>query len=116
MGWGTGSILKAVDYGIQKNGSTLSGLNMRPHNQFLYILLTLGLTGLIIIVALYVYFLVKIKAHESFMFILFLIVFLVNFTGNNSFESQSGQNLFVFFSLFYGYFYPGLKKEPGFIY
>ena len=116
LGWGTGSILKAVDYGIEKNGSTLSGLNMRPHNQFLYILLTLGLTGLIIIVALYVYFLVKIKAHESFMFILFLIVFLVNFTGNNSFESQPGQDLFVFFSLFYGYFYPGLKKEPGFIY
>ncbi len=116
LGWGTGSILKAVDYGIEKNGSTLSGLNMRPHNQFLYILLTLGLTGLIIIIALYVYFLVKIKAHESFMFILFLIVFLVNFTGNNSFESQPGQDLFVFFSLFYGYFYPGLKKEPGFIY
>lgn len=116
LGWGTGSILKAVDYGIEKNGSTLSGLNMRPHNQFLYILLTLGLTGLIIIVMLYAYFLFKKKAHESFMFILFLIVFLVNFTGNNSFESQSGQNLFVFFSLFYGYFYPGLKKEPGFIY
>jgi hypothetical protein len=116
LGWGTGSILKAVDYGIEKNDSALSGLNMKPHNQFLYILLTLGLTGLIIIVMLYVYFLVKNKAHESFMFIVFLIVFMVNFIGNNSFESQSGQNLFVFFSLFYGYFYPGLKKEPGFIY
>lgn len=116
LGWGTGSILKAVDYGIEKNGSALSGLNMKPHNQFLYILLTLGLTGLIIIVMLSVYFLVKNKAHESFMLILFLIVYLVNFIGNNSFESQPGQDLFVFFSLFYVYFYPGLKKEPGFIY
>jgi len=116
LGWGTGSILIAVDYGIEKNGSTLSGLNMRPHNQFLYIMLTLGLTGLIIIVLLYVYFLVRKKAYESFTFVLFLIVFLVNLIGNNSFESQSGQNLFVFFSLFYGYFYPGLRKESGFIY
>jgi len=116
LGWGTGSILIAVDYGIKKNESTLAGLNMRPHNQFLYILLTLGLTGLIIIVMLYAYFLVKKKAHESFMFILFLIVFLVNFVGNNSFEPQPGQDLFVFFSLFYGYFYPGLRKESGFIY
>jgi hypothetical protein len=116
LGWGTGSILKAVDYGIKKNGSTLAGLNMRPHNQFLYILLTLGIAGMIIIAALYGYFLVKNRAHESFMFILFLIVFLVNFTGNNSFESQSGQNLFVFFSLFYAWFYPLLKKEPGFVY
>ena len=84
---------------------------MRPHNQFLYILLTLGLTGLIIIVMLYAYFLVKKKAHKSFMFILFLIVFLVNFVGNNSFEPQPGQDLFVFFSLFYGYFYSGLRKD-----
>jgi len=116
LGWGTGSILKAVDYGIEKNGSTLAGLNMKPHNQFLYILLTLGITGLIIIVTLYGYFLAKNKAHDSFMFILFLIVFLVNFIGNNSFESQSGQNLFVFFSLFYAWFYPCLKNEPGFVY
>jgi O-antigen ligase len=116
LGWGTGSILKAVDYGIKKNGSTLAGLNMKPHNQFLYILLTLGIAGMIIIAALYGYFLVRSKAHESFMFILFLIVFLVNFTGNNSFESQSGQNLFVFFSLFYAWFYPVLKEEPGFVY
>jgi O-antigen ligase len=116
LGWGTGGILKAVDYGIEKNGSTMSGLNLKPHSQYLYVLLTLGLTGLIITVMLYVFFIVRKQAHQSFMFILFLIVFLVNFTGNNSFESQSGQNLFVFFSLFYGYFYPGLKKEPGFIY
>jgi hypothetical protein len=116
LGWGTGSILKAVDYGIEKNDSALSGLNMKPHSQLLYILLTLGLTGLIIIVVLYVYFLVNKKARESFMFILFLIVFLVDFIGNNSFESQPGQDLFVFFSLFYAYFYPVLKKEPGFIY
>ncbi len=116
LGWGTGSILKAVNYGIEKNDSSLSGLNMKPHNQFLYILLTLGFTGLIIVGGLYVYFLVRNKAQESFMFILFLIVFLVNFTGNNSLESQPGQDLFVFFSLFYAWFYPALKKEPGFIY
>ena len=116
LGWGTGSILKAVNYGIEKNGSALSGLNMRPHNQFLYILLTLGLAGLIIIAVLYGYFLVRSKARESFMVIVFLIVFLVNFTGNKSLESQPGQDLFVFFSLFYAYFYPALKKERGIIY
>ncbi|MCK7538211.1 MAG: hypothetical protein MZV63_48295 [Marinilabiliales bacterium] len=59
---------------------------------------------------------VRKRAHQSLMFILFLIVFLVNFAGNNSLESQPGQDLFVFLSLFYGYFYPQLKKEPGFIY
>ena len=115
-GWGTGSILKAMDYGMGKTGSTLRGLNMKPHSQYLYIMLTLGMAGLAAIAFLYGYFVVRKRAHQSFMFILFLIVFLVNFAGNNSLESQPGQDLFVFLSLFYGYFYPRLKKEPGFIY
>ncbi|MFN2336284.1 MAG: O-antigen ligase family protein [Bacteroidales bacterium] len=116
LGWGTGSIVKAVDYGLQKNGSMLSGMNMKPHNQYLYILLTLGVAGLIITVLLYAFFVFERKAHRSLMFILFLTVFLVNFLGNNSLESQPGQDLFVFFSMVYGYFYPTLKKEPGLIY
>ena len=115
-GWGTGSILKAMDYGMGKTGSTLRGLNMKPHNQYLYILLTLGIAGLAAIAFLYGYFVARKGALRSLMFILFLIVFLVNFAGNNSLESQPGQDLFVFLSLFYGYFYPRLKKEPGFIY
>jgi len=116
LGWGTGSILKAVEHGLQKNGSMLSGQNMKPHNQFLCIMITLGVAGLIITVLLYAFFVLERKAHRSVMFILFLAVFLVNFLGNNSLESQPGQDLFVFFSLIYGYFYPTLKKEPGFIY
>ncbi len=116
LGWGTGSILKAMDYGMGQTGSALSGLNMKPHNQFLYIMLTVGAAGLIITVVLYVFFVFESKAYRSLMFILFLVVFLVNFLGNNSLESQPGQDLFVFFSLFYAYFYPTLKKEPGFIY
>lgn len=116
LGWGTGSIVKAVEYGLQKNGSMLSGLNMKPHNQFLCTMVTLGAAGLIITVLLYAFFVFERKAYRSLMFILFLVVFLVNFLGNNSLESQPGQDLFVFFSMVYGYFYPTLKKEPGFIY
>jgi len=112
LGWGTGSILPAVEHGLQKNGSSLSGLNMKPHNQYLHILLTLGVAGLIFTVLLYAFFVVKRQAHRSLMFILFLAVFLVNFLGNNSLESQPGQNLFVFFSMIYGYFYPHAERQP----
>jgi hypothetical protein len=116
LGWGTGSILVVMDYGIEKTGSSLKGLNMKPHSQYLYILLTLGMAGLLVIGLLYGYFIIKKRAHHSFMFVLMLIMFLVNFLGNNSFESQPGQDLFVFLSLIYAVFYPSLKKEPGFIY
>ena len=111
LGWGTGSILPAVEHGLQKNGSTLSGLNMKPHSQYLYIMVTLGVTGLIITVLLYAFFVVKRQTHRSLMFILFLAVFLVNFLGNNSLESQPGQDLFVFFSMIYGYFYPHAERH-----
>lgn len=111
LGWGTGSILKAVEYGLQKNGSMQSGLNLKPHSQFLFIMLTLGVTGLIITVLLYAFFVIERRAHRSLMFILFLIVFLVNFLGNNSLESQPGQDLFVFFSMVYGYFYPHTGRQ-----
>ena len=106
LGWGTGSILQAVEHGLQKNGSAQAGLNMKPHSQYLFILLTLGTAGLIITIILYAFFVIEKKAYKSLMFILFLIVFLVNFTGNNSLESQPGQDLFVFFSLICAYFAP----------
>ena len=116
LGWGTGGILKAMDYGLGDRDSSLSGLNLKPHNQYLYIILTLGLAGLMVIIFLYGYFVVRSGAHRSFMFVLMLIMFLVNFLGNNSFESQPGQDLFVFLTLVYAWFYPSLKKGPGFIY
>jgi len=62
-------------------------------------------------VLLYAFFVIERRAHRSLMFILFLIVFLVNFLGNNSLESQPGQDLFVFFSMVYGYFYPHTGRQ-----
>jgi O-antigen ligase len=104
FGWGTGGILMAVDHGLQKNNSELAGLNMKPHSQYLFILLTLGAAGLVSTLILYAFFIAEKKAYKSLMFNLFLVAFLVHFTGNNSLESQPGQDLFVFFSLIFGYF------------
>jgi len=104
FGWGTGGILMAVDHGLQKNNSELAGLNMKPHSQYLFILLTLGAAGLVATLMLYAFFIAEKKAYKSLMFNLFLVAFLVHFTGNNSLESQPGQDLFVFFSLIFGYF------------
>lgn len=113
MGWGTGGVLQAMDHGMEQTGSTLAGLNMKPHSQYLYVLLSHGIIGFIATVLLLVYFYRQKQAHRSIMFILFLFLFLIHFIGNNSLESQPGQDLFVFFSMLYAYHYPLLKKEPG---
>lgn len=111
LGWGTGGVLKAMDYGMEQTGSTLAGLNMKPHSQYLHLLLSHGLAGFMVTVILLWYFFWKKKACNSFMFMLFLVLFLVHFTGNNSLESQPGQDLFVFFSMLYAYHYPLLGRE-----
>lgn len=116
IGWGTGGILHAVDYGFEKNGSALAGKNMKPHNEYICILLTLGVFGLFAFLSLYSYLVIKTGAHKIYMFKIFLIVFAINFLANNSIESQVGQNLFVFFSLFYCYYYPQLKSTQSYIY
>jgi hypothetical protein len=113
FGWGTGSILPAMDYGFERIESVLAGRKMKPHNQYLYILLTLGITGLLLYIALYSYTVRKTGLDRLFLFRIFLVVFAVNFLANNSFEDQLGQNPFVFFTLFYIYFYPVLTARQN---
>ena len=109
LGWGTGSILHAVDYGFETNGSSLAGNNTKPHSQYLYILLTLGILGLLAFISLYSYAVFKTGVYKILMFKIFLIVYAINFLANNSMESHIGQSLFVFFSLFYFFIYPRLN-------
>lgn len=116
FGWGTGSILKAMDYGIEVIDSPLRGRNMKPHNQYLYTILSVGFTGFIIVLLLFSYFVIKTRLHVSFIFLVLLISFLINLIANNSLESQLGQNFFVPFTLIYAYFYPQLNTEKKFVY
>ncbi|MBE0673983.1 MAG: O-antigen ligase family protein [Bacteroidales bacterium] len=111
FGWGTGSVLKAMKYGFQTTGSPFAAINMKPHNQYFWILLTLGVAGLLGYILLYTFIVVKSGVYKSFIFNIFLITFLINFLANNSIEGQLGQNPFVFFTLFYIYFYPKTQEE-----
>lgn len=111
LGWGTGNILHATDYGFKKNGSTLTGRNMKPHNQYIYYLLTLGVFGLAAFILLFTYIVMKTGAFRIIMFKIFLIVFAINFLANNSLENQLGQNLFMFFSIIYCFLYPRVEPE-----
>jgi hypothetical protein len=108
LGWGIGSILPAVDFGFQKFGSPLEGLNMKPHSQYMYFLLTQGVVGLLLFFTIYVYLVKSTGAWRYHMFRVFVIMLAVYFIANNSIESQLGQNIFVFFTLIYCYFYPEL--------
>lgn len=106
FGWGTGSILQALGFGFESYGSPMGKLNLKPHNQFLYILLTQGIIGFLLVFGLYGYTIVRTGAWKIQMFRIFIIIFAINFLANNPLENQLGQNLFVFFFLYFCFLYP----------
>lgn len=107
FGWGTGSILQATYHGFETYGSPLLGEEMKPHNQYIYILLTQGGVGLLLTILLYAYAIRMSAAWQNRPFRLFVLVMAVFCLANNPLESQTGQNIFVFFSLYYMILLPG---------
>ena len=111
FGWGIGGILHATDYGFESYSSPLAGSNMKPHNQYMYFLLTQGLFGLGLFLFLFTYMVVKSGAWRIRMFRVFVIIVAVFCLANNPLEGQLGQNIFVFFTLFYCFFYKDLLEK-----
>jgi hypothetical protein len=105
IGWGTGDIFIAMNYGLEKTDSYMKVHDIKPHSQYILFLLTLGVVGLILFFVFYIYTIIKTKALRFFPFIIFLITFGVNGLGNNPIDAQIGQAMFVFFTLFFGFMY-----------
>jgi len=116
FGWGTGSIMQAMDYGNEIINSAMTSRNMKPHNQYFYTLLSVGLSGFLIIMAFFIYFVFKTGVYRSFIFNMLLVSCCLHFFGNHTLESQLGQNFFVLFTLIYAYFYPQLNVKKEFVY
>lgn len=116
FGWGTGSIMQAMEFGNEMNNSAMTSRNMKPHNQYFYTLLSVGLTGFLIIMAFFSYFVLKTGVYKSFIFCMLFASCCIHFLGNHTLESQLGQNFFVLFTLIYAYFYPQLNSEKKFVY
>ena len=116
LGWGTGQIENAVEFGLRHNNSAMAGSNIRSHNQYLSLLLLWGVLGLIAFFTLIAYFIFKSNLHKVFIFNIFLITLAINGLVNDPIEGQIGQSLFVFFSLFYYHFYLRLKTNNPFVF
>ena len=102
FGWGTGDIFIAVDYGLNKINSKMDNYHMKPHNQYLLFLLTLGVAGSLIIYVLYFLYAKETKAFSHLPFNVFVVVMLVSMIGNNPIDAQTGQTFFTFITLAFG--------------
>jgi len=106
FGWGTGDIFIAMDYGLSAIDSKLDNFRMKPHNQYLVLLIMVGITGTLVFFLLYGWFLKESKAFRYLPFNIFLTIMLVSMLGNNPIDAQIGLSFFVFFSLYFGIMLP----------
>lgn len=111
LGWGTGDVFIAVEYGLKSIDSKMDNFKMKPHNQYLLFLLTLGIAGSIIIYALYAYFVTKSGAYRYLPFQVFLVIMIVSMLANHTVDSQLGHTFFTFFTVYFGYIYPQRDKD-----
>ncbi len=111
LGWGTGEIFTAVDYGLRQINSKMENYHMKPHNQYILFLLTLGITGSLLMYALYFLYIRKTKAYKHLPFNVFLVILLVSMIGNNPIDAQTGQTFFCFATLFFGVMLNQSKTE-----
>ncbi len=102
FGWGTGDIFIAVDYGLDQINSKMENYRMKPHNQYILFLLTLGVVGSLAMYGLYYLYIKKTKAYKHLPFNVFLVILLVSMIGNNPIDAQTGQTFFCFATLFFG--------------
>ncbi|TVQ87533.1 MAG: O-antigen ligase domain-containing protein [Bacteroidetes bacterium] len=103
LGWGTGDVLHAIDFGLEKMNSKLEDHRLRhPHNQFLHVLVMMGIVGFIIIFGLIFFFIKSSGAVRFFPFNIFLIIMFVSMLGNSPLDSQISLNFFLFFCLVFG--------------
>ena len=102
FGWGTGDIFIAVDFGLNQINSKMENYRMKPHNQYILFLLTLGVVGSLAMYGLYFLYVKKTKAYKHLPFNVFLVVLLVSMIGNNPIDAQTGQTFFCFATLFFG--------------
>ncbi|MBC7861963.1 MAG: O-antigen ligase family protein, partial [Bacteroidia bacterium] len=108
-GVGTGDIQDAFSLEYELEGSKLKKERdrRRAHNQFIEITATLGVSGLLLLLAMLFYPLKKRKELHP-LFVPFFLISFIGFFSEDSIETQMGASFFAFF---YCFFVLLVKKE-----
>ncbi len=113
LGWGTGDIYIAVHFGLEAIDSPMENYHMKPHNQYLLFLLTLGLVGSLLLYGFYYRYAQITGAFYYLPFNVFLVIMAVSMLGNNPIDAQAGQTFFSFFTLYFGIICQPLGKDKA---
>lgn len=101
FGVGTGDIPQAFHQQLIKEHSPLMNSHLRSHNQYISIMVSLGIFGLIIFLFSIFYPPTVLKMWNNTLFFYFISFLIISMLWEDTIESQVGVTLFAFFYAFY---------------
>ncbi len=101
FGVGTGDIAMEFKSQLNLENSPLKDSNLRSHNNFLSYLVSFGIFGLLIILLLIIYPILKFKLHNNYLFMVFIFAYLVSMLWEDTMETQVGITIFAFLYSFF---------------
>lgn len=90
FGVGTGDVADEVGKSLEQRNSQLAGSNLRTHNQYITLLLTFGVVGVVIIIYFFFRAIRRQKLLKSAMFLAYLCIVLVSFVSEDTLETEAG--------------------------
>ena len=98
FGVGTGNWKKAYADAYYLNKSKMDPARYGDaHNQYLNYMVKFGLVGLLLILFVIFYPIIKLKTYRDPVFFIFMIIMLLGNFGDSNFETHVGSNFFIFF-------------------
>ncbi len=98
FGWGTGDMLVAMQYGFDRSGSPLAfRSHMKPHNQYLSLLVLFGVVGLSWFVFAVFYAPFRLRGFSHLPFLAFFVILFTSMFIDDTLATQAGLTFFVFF-------------------
>ncbi|PKP35851.1 MAG: hypothetical protein CVU00_00805 [Bacteroidetes bacterium HGW-Bacteroidetes-17] len=98
-GAGTGNIPHEFEAQYNEMNSKLSQKNrMESHNQYLLVMISLGILGFIWFIFALIYPGIKTRAFSDYRYLAFLLIILISMLTEDTIETQTGVTFFAFFN------------------
>lgn len=97
IGVGIGDVQDVTTVYLQEHYPTISNLGIIPHNQYLFVWLGVGTTGLLVFMLLFLYPLFYKRAYLNAHFVSLYLIVLSSFLVEHTIETQIGSAFFTLF-------------------
>ncbi|OYT11155.1 MAG: hypothetical protein B6I18_05380 [Bacteroidetes bacterium 4572_112] len=101
FGIGTGDINKAYADILEQKHSSLAGMGLRSHNQYLNAFVSMGIIGFIVFLFSLFYPAYLAKANENPFLFYFIIIIATSMLWEDTIESQVGVSVYAFLYMFF---------------